>query len=78
MWFQHLEVVEANQRTGAKKAVAKRERITTQKKNDEEFRDSDDDVCNQCYHFNAPSFENELNSGNKPSFVWLACSSCPL
>lgn len=32
MWFQHLEVVEANQRTGAKKAVAKRERITTQKK----------------------------------------------
>ncbi len=78
MWFQHLEILDANWKKGAKKAAATRKANKGNKTtNNEVLRDSDDDeVCNQCYNFNPPNFEDELNSDNELSIDWLACNSC--
>ena len=75
MWFQHLEIVEANRKKGAKKSAATRKAKKDNKSRiNEVMKDSDgDEVCNKCYSFNV---EDELNSSEP--IAWLACSSCAL
>ena len=67
MWFQHLQIVKANRKKGAKKAAATRKAKKGNKPKktttDEVLRDSDgDEVCNQCFFFNPPGFEDESNN----------------
>lgn len=83
MWFQHLQIVEANRKKGAKKAAATRKakkgKETNVRTNDEVLRDADgDEVCNQCYYFNSPCFEDEPKSDDELGIDWLACNLCTL
>ena len=87
MWFQHLQIVQANRKKGAKKAAATRKgrkgkevnTRTNDETNDEVLRDADgDEVCNQCHYYNPPCFEDEPKSDDELSIDWLACNLCAL
>ena len=69
-----------NRKEGAKKAAATRKaknqsaRITDTA-HKRPLRDSDDDeVCNKCYAFNPPEFQND----NDDDIDWVACNHCSL